>query len=725
MINLTPIRRISVCLSALILLALLFVCLTTGSTHAFRHESDSQKVQGRALSMQLAPESLSPTSSIFVRNQKISSGVTNDGFGLSVAASGNTVVVGAPNDGNGGAVYVYYRGYGDKWELWEKISNPVGGGPGDGFGQSVDIDSDTIIVGAPSYDGSPDSSRNEGRAYVFTKDAGCTYAEENCDWNATTPKELQNTIDFSGDIRYGDLFGFSVGIDQGVAVVGSRSDKTLTFNGGEGSATLFDVVSSTSFIRKFAGPAVLSYFGSAVAISGDKIIVGAPRSDANRGRVFIYRRDGTQEANILGEQITVVPTGFPPELASVSFGQQVSIDADTAIIGTVKVVGTGGEGRVYVTRYVGSSWTSATNLNTSSTFSDNFGHSIAIDGDLIIVGTPDVSRVNMFRRVDNEWIHKKEIIDSGATFGASVAVSGRILVGGGPTTTGSVLMLANFPSQQFDFDNDTRANISVLRGTPYNTWYVRQASGGYTSHVFSEAGDIPTPADFDGDGLTDLAYFRPSNGTWSVQGSTLGVFGTSWGASGDIPLPSDFNGDGKADFVVYRPSDQTWYWKLTSDYSLNQITYGLPGDVPVVGDMDGDQKSDLVVFRASTGQWLWRTTANAIETVRNWGAAGDVPASGDYDGDLKTDTVVYRPSDYKWWVWLSSNNAQSSFTWGDSGDVPVPADYDGDGETDVAIFRPSTNVWWIVNSGYPSVTSASVSTISFGIANDFPIPSVY
>jgi hypothetical protein len=165
-----------------------------------------------------------------------------------------------------------------------------------------------------------------------------------------------------------------------------------------------------------------------------------------------------------------------------------------------------------------------------------------------------------------------------------------------------------------------------------------------------------TLGDYDGDGDTDVAVFRPSNGYWFVQGGIT----TGWGTNGDIPVPGDYDGDGDTDIAVFRPSTGVWF------VNGGAITaWGTNGDIPVPGDYDGDGDTDIAVFRPSTGVWF----VNGGPTIA-WGTSGDIPVPGDYDGDGDTDVAVFRPSNGYWFV---NGGALSQF--GTNGDIPLPLPY--------------------------------------------------
>jgi hypothetical protein len=104
----------------------------------------------------------------------------------------------------------------------------------------------------------------------------------------------------------------------------------------------------------------------------------------------------------------------------------------------------------------------------------------------------------------------------------------------------------------------------------------------YTSFHFGAAPDKPAIDDYDGDGKSDPALFRPSNGTWYIQrSSTNQVQATPFGASGDIPQPGDYDGDGKSELTLYRPSEGKWYFWFSGTDTQKVVNWGLPTDIPV------------------------------------------------------------------------------------------------------------------------------------------------
>jgi hypothetical protein len=286
-----------------------------------------------------------------------------------------------------------------------------------------------------------------------------------------------------------------------------------------------------------------------------------------------------------------------------------------------------------------------------------------------------------------------------------------------------------------DFDADGRTDLAVFRPNGGN-WFVRYSTQSYNAGMYrlyqwGLPGDRPVPSDFDGDRRMDLAVFRPASGEWFVRDSSQN-FGTyrihQWGLNGDTPLATDFDGDWKADLCVFRPSTGQWFIRYSTQgynaYGLYQ--WGLTGDIPLATDFDGDGKTDITVFRPSTGQWFVRYSSQGFNgyALYQWGLPGDIPLAADFDGDGKTDLVVFRPSTGQWFVRYSSQSysyaTQSVFSWGLPGDVPMASDFDGDGKSELTVFRPNSGEWHL---RYSSQNFNTSGLYQWGLPGDIPLPS--
>lgn len=305
----------------------------------------------------------------------------------------------------------------------------------------------------------------------------------------------------------------------------------------------------------------------------------------------------------------------------------------------------------------------------------------------------------------------------GAVFSGPLNTAFRISYQGGD---GNDIAITRINKAKSDFDGDGKTDIAVFRPSE-GTWYaILSNTNSLLVRQFGQGSDHIVPADFDGDNRTDCAVFREGDGNWYIlrsSDSTLSVI--SFGSKGDRPSSSDYDGDGLADISLFRPLEGTWYQIRSLTNQLYSQQFGNNQDSPVTGDFDGDGIFDIAVFRNDGNWYVLRSSDNNFYGVK-FGLNGDMPVPSDYDGDGRTDLAVFRPSNNPsepdFYILQSSNNSLRAVSFGIVGDRPVVGDYDADGKADIGVFRDG--IWYLLRS------SAGFTSVQFGLAGDIPLPSV-
>ncbi len=238
-----------------------------------------------------------------------------------------------------------------------------------------------------------------------------------------------------------------------------------------------------------------------------------------------------------------------------------------------------------------------------------------------------------------------------------------------------------------DYDGDGRSDIAVFRPAS-GLWAIR----GLTRFYFGTDGDFPVSADYSGDGTSTPAVFRPAGGLWAARGLTRFYFGRT----GDLPAPADYRGDGTARPGIFRGSSALWAVR-----NLTRVYFGRSGDLPLPGDYSGNGTAAVAFFRPANGLWAVRSLTRLY-----YGNAGDTPVPGDYNGAGRLRPAIFRPD---WGLWAVRSLTRVYF--GGASDCPVPADYSGSGRDVPGIFRDSSGLWAL----------RGLSRIYYGQSGDFPV----
>jgi cysteine-rich repeat protein len=213
-------------------------------------------------------------------------------------------------------------------------------------------------------------------------------------------------------------FGSSVAIEGNVAIVGAFKDNTYGNYDGAVYIFGFDGIGWNEEQAIYGPSDSYNYFGRDVSIDGDSFVVGSNRGDydenSNVGVVYYYEFNG----NIWEEVATLTASVME---ANSDFGTSVDIDGNVIVVGAPgkEVNGNNNAGAVYVFRWNGFLWQEEDILTGSDIDSgDDFGYSVAVEDDLIVVGAPDDDsgyndgNAYVFRYDEANWIQEARLLNN-------------------------------------------------------------------------------------------------------------------------------------------------------------------------------------------------------------------------------------------------------------------------------------------------------------------------
>lgn len=353
------------------------------------------------------------------------------------------------------------------------------GNPNDRFGLKVAVDGDWLVVGAPYVD--EGGNTDQGMAYVFTRN------DSNAAWRLH--QNLEPPVDLSQSY---DRFGDAVAIDGDTILIGAP----LTTRQGTrylGTAYLFLLGDNNKWtlqeeLHNPARPPLPdTFYGQAVALHANTILIGAPGENNNQGAVYAFQRNGQPVSRLsaaapaagdffgsavaLGNEryavigapgrtvagqayrgaayVFVQPGGQPWSQAALLTADEENAANDefgsvVAAYGTVMLVGApfhaNSRGAVYVFDYSGTTWTQQQKLSGAE--GDRFGSALAFQEGTVVIGAPgaagDQGSVYVFTRIGASLDLQARLTTSGGraadTFGRAVALDGATLAAGAPGT---------------------------------------------------------------------------------------------------------------------------------------------------------------------------------------------------------------------------------------------------------------------------------------------------
>jgi hypothetical protein len=556
-----------------------------------------------------------------------------DLLGISLAVSGDTLIVGAyranmGGNNNQGAAYVFTRSDAN-WSQQQKLVAPDGAAF-DEFGISVAVSENTLIVGA--HQANLGGNNSQGTAYVFTRSG--------VNWS------LQQKLAAADGVG-ADYFGRSVALDGDTALIGAHR-AAVGDNADQGAAYVF-TRSGASWSQQqkltAADGADSARFAHSVALDGETALLGAYGDNSNQGAVYVFTRSG---ANWSQQQKLEADDGSVHE----HFGRSVALNGETALVGAhlAYVGGNSNQGAAYVFTHSGASWSQQQKLVAADgAATDLFGSSVALDGETALIGARANVGVNsnqgaayVFTRSGASWSQQQKLVArdgaAGDWFGRSVALDGdTALIGADRTNVGGLTDAGKF--------------YTTTRGpTPWPLTGSNVANDGAAAARFGASVALDgetalvgaTQADVGGNIRQGAAYVFTRNGPiWVMQqklvaadGAASAAFGVSVALDGETALVGAYLASVGGNFrqgaaYVFARSGASWSQQqklAAADGAVTDqfgISVALDGETALVGayraNVGGNSSQGAAyVFTRSGASWSQQQKLVAAD-----GAASD------------------------------------------------------------------------------------------------------
>lgn len=572
-----------------------------------------------------------------------SDGAASDGFGMSVALSGSTAVIGSALDdhaggADAGSAYVFTRS-GSTWSEQAKLVAGDASG-GDQFGISVDVDGERAVVGAHLDDHLGNS--DAGSAYIFLRAGGNWVQEARIQASdAASFDRFGHSASISGiDVAIGSPWDdHSAGVDAGSAYLFSKSLGWVPWQKLQAS----DAASSDQF-------------GHAVSLRGDRLLVAAVGDDtaagADAGSAYLF----TAALGIWGEHSKLEARDAA---AGDRFGKSVALDRDAVLLGAYNADpgAATNAGSAYLLRAIGRTRL----LASDPSLADRIGGDVSLDGDTAVVGAPgddhsgwlDAGSAYVFHREGDQWLQQARLQGSSPStfdlFGNSTGLSGETLVVG-----------AVFDDHSAKIDAGS-ATVFTRTGTAWFEQAFLTASDADHGDRFGEsvaisADTIVVGARWDdnanGDNAGAVYVFVNAGGTWSEQAKLVASdgtqgddFGTALSLSGDtlvVGANTDHHTVGPlaGSVYVFVRSGTNWSEQaklVASDAAIGDFfgsDVDISGETVVVGAWQATHSGATYagaayVFSRSGVTWSERAKLVASDAAGSDGFGRSVSISGD------------------------------------------------------------------------------------------------